>query len=452
MPLLEPVIWSKGTFLTPQYLQAQDRYLEDSLQFQLQALNFRPWGFRGLRLDQQALAAGTLALSEASGILPDGLLFDIPASDPAPPPRSIAEQYPPDQETLDVFLAIPHYREQGLNVATPKRDVESRYRAEVEVFRDENTGQAEKPVLMARKNFRLLVEGEKLEGSSALRIGTVRKTPAGLYTLEPHFVAPLLDLAASDYLVSIARRLVELLSAKSSTLAGTRRQRNQSLADFSSSDIANFWLLYSVNTWLPVFRHLYESPGRHPEALFSAMSGLAGALTAFSGKIQPRDLPRYDHENLGACFTDLDEKLRLLLETVVPSHFVALPLKLVQPNIYAASLDREDYLKNTRMYLAVSADLGQAELISRTPHLVKMCSADLIDHLVQRALPGIALTHVPTPPSAIPVKLNFQYFSLRTAGGAWDAVKRARNVAAYVPGEFREPQLELIIVLPQAAA
>lgn len=452
MPLLEPVIWAKGTFLTPQYLQAQDRYLEDSLQFQIQALNFRPWGFRSLRLDQQALGSGTLALSEASGILPDGLLFDIPGSDAAPPPRSIAEHFHPDQDTLDVFLAIPHYRDQGLNVASPKREVESRYRAEVEVFRDENTGQAEKPVLMARKNFRLLVEGDKLEGSSVLRIGTVRKTPAGLYALEPHFVAPLLDVAGSDYLVSIARRLVELLSAKSSTLAGTRRQRNQSLADFSSSDIANFWLLYSVNTWLPVFRHLYESTGHHPEALFSAMTGLAGALTAFSTRIQPRDLPRYDHEDLGRCFTDLDEKLRLLLETVVPSHFVSLPLKLVQPNIYAASLDREDYLKNTRMYLAFSADIGQAELISRTPHLVKLCSADLIDHLVQRALPGIPLTHVPSPPSAIPVKLNYQYFSLSSAGGAWEAVKKARNVAAYVPGEFLDPQLELIILLPQATA
>jgi type VI secretion system protein ImpJ len=81
MPLLEPVIWAKGTILSPQYLQSQDRFLTDSLQFHLRALNFRPWGFQTLRIDQQALAAGTLTVSEASGIMPDGLLFDIPASD-----------------------------------------------------------------------------------------------------------------------------------------------------------------------------------------------------------------------------------------------------------------------------------------------------------------------------------------------------------------------------------
>ncbi len=49
------------------------------------------------------------------------------------------------------------------------------------------------------------------------------------------------------------------------------------------------------------------------------MLTLAGSLTAFSTKLQPRDLPVYDHDNLGFCFTDLDEKLRLLLETVVPA-------------------------------------------------------------------------------------------------------------------------------------
>ena len=164
MPLLEPVIWAKGTVLNPQHLQIQDRFLVDSLQFQLQALNFRPWGFQRLRIDQQALATGTLTLSEAAGIMSDGLLFDIPESDPAPSPRPIADRFAPDQETLAVYLAIPHYREQGLNVANGIRDVEARYRAEVAMIRDDNTGQSERPVMMARKNFRLLVRGRKPGG------------------------------------------------------------------------------------------------------------------------------------------------------------------------------------------------------------------------------------------------------------------------------------------------
>jgi type VI secretion system protein ImpJ len=180
------------------------------------------------------------------------------------------------------------------------------------------------------------------------------------------------------------------------------------------------------------------------------MLDLAGALTTFSLKVHPRDLPEYDHDNLGGCFTDLDEKLRLLLETVVPSNFVSLPLKLVQPAIYATSIDNDKYLVNTRMYLAIGAETTQADIVARVPMLVKICSASHIDHLVRNALPGMPMTYVPSPPSAIPVKLNYQYFSLSQTGVAWEAVQRARNLAAYVPAEIPNPQLELIILLPQA--
>ncbi len=451
MPLLEPVIWAKGTILSPQYLQSQDRFLTDSLQFHLRALNFRPWGFQTLRIDQQALAAGTLSVSEASGIMPDGLIFDIPASDPNISPRAIAGRFLEDQETLDVYLSIPQYRDQGMNIAKGAREGQTRFRAEVEMLRDENTGQTERPVLLARKNFRILFEGESREGSSTMRIATVRSTPSGLYKLEPHFAAPLLNLNASEYLLAIARRLVEIVSAKISVLSGGRRQKNQSLADFTASDIANFWLLYTLNTSFPALSHLFETRGGHPEMLFAVMLTMAGSLTTFSQKIHPRDLPAYDHDDLGACFTDLDEKLRLLLETVVPSNFVSLPLKLVRPNIYATSIDRDDYLQKTRMYLAIGADTGQADLIAKTPNLVKICAGDHIDIIVQRALAGVSLTHSVSPPSAIPLKLNYQYFSLNQSGGPWETILRARNLAAYVPGDFPNPKLELIILLPDAA-
>ncbi len=461
MPVLEPVIWAKGTVLNPQHLQIQDRFLADSLQFHLQALNFRPWGFQRLRIDQQALATGTFTLAEASGILADGLLFDIPNSDPAPPPRGFADRFEREQDTLGVLLAIPHYLEQGRNVSPRKlkrevgaddskdeQEPETRFRAEDKLVRDENTGESERPVVLARKNFRLLFEGESQEGLSVLQVASIHKTPAGLFQLDPHFVAPLLDLRASDYLLSIARGLVEILSSKSSDLAGNRRQKNQSLADFTAADIANFWLLYTINTAFPVISHIFETGGGHPENLYSAMLSLAGALTTFSNKLHPRDLPAYDHQNLGGCFTDLNEKLIMLLDTVVPRNFVSLPLKKVQPNIYATSIDREEYLKNTRMYLAINADTAPADLIARGPSLIKICSGDYIDLLVQRALAGVPMTHAVTTPGAIPLKLNYQYFSLSQSGGPWETIVKARNLAAYVPGEFPNPQLELLILLP----
>jgi type VI secretion system protein ImpJ len=450
MKRLQPVIWSKGTFLSPQHLQLQDRFLENLLQFHLESLAFRPWGFRLLEISQEGLAAGVFGISSAAGILPDGLLFEIPGSDGAPPPKQLAECFEPDQRSLDLYFAVPHYRERGLNVANSARDGGARYRAEIELFRDENTGLSEKPVQVAHKNLRLLAENESLDGYTTLRTARVLRNETGAFQLDPHFVPPLLDFNASGRLSGIARRLVEILTARSSAIASLRRQKNQTLADFTTADIANFWLLYTINTAFPQFRHLFETRGGHPADLYSAMLSLAGALTTFSTNIHPRDLPAYDHDSLGDCFTELDDKLRLLLETVVPSNFVSLPLKLVQPSIYAASIDNDKYLLNTKMYLAISAETSQAEIVGKSPNLVKVCSASHIEHLVRNALPGVPLTYVATPPSAIPVKLNYQYFSLSQSGLAWEAIQRARNLAAYVPGDLPNPQLELIILLPQA--
>jgi type VI secretion system protein ImpJ len=244
---------------------------------------------------------------------------------------------------------------------------------------------------------------------------------------------------------------VEILAAKSSILAGVRRQKNLSLADFGSADIASFWLLYTVNLHFPEFQHLFETRNGHPERLYEAMLSLGGCLTTFSSTIHPRDLPLYRHDDLAGCFGTLDEIIRNLLETVVPSNFVSLPLKLSQPSIYATALADDKYLAGTKLYLAVSAEMSQADLITKAPYLFKVCSASHIELLVRQALPGIALTHQPKPPGAIPVKLNYQYFSLNQGGLAWEAVARARNLAVYVPGDFPSPQLELVILLPEAA-
>ena len=54
-----------------------------------------------------------------------------------------------------------------------------------------------------------------------------------------------------------------------------------------------------------------------------------------------------------------------------PATVVSLPLKLTQPSIYATALANDKYLFNTRMYLAISADLSEADLLKRVPQLVK---------------------------------------------------------------------------------
>jgi type VI secretion system protein ImpJ len=412
MRQLQPVIWSKGTFLSAQHLQVQDRFIEDALRFRLQALSYRPYGFVELVLDRGALLEGQLICSRASGILPDGLPFSIPDSDPAPRSKGLADSFEPGAKSIDVFLAVPEFRHRGLNVSITEANAGTRFRATIEMYRDEVGGVAEKPIQIARKNFRLLTSAENLEGSTVIPVARVERNDNGTFTLDPTFVPPLLFYSASDRLETILRGLLEIMSAKSSLLSGMRRQKNQNLADFSASDIANFWLLYTVNSYFPLLNHFFQSKQVHPEELYSAMLSLAGSLTAFSNQIQPQSFPDYDHDTLGVCFGQMETIIRTLLESVVPSNFVALSFRPLRNSIYGTPLADDKYFANTRMYLAIQAEAPPADIVNGVPRLVKVASTNQIETLVSQALSGVPLTHVPVPPSSLPVKLNYQYFSL----------------------------------------
>jgi type VI secretion system protein ImpJ len=452
MRQLQPVIWSKGTFLSPQHLQCQERFVEDCARFYLDSLNSHLWGLRELQIDTKALSEGRLAILSASGLFPDALPIDIPLSEYPPPARVLNECFREGMSSCTFYLAIPEYLHGGMNVSVDRSSVSTRFQAQVLMVRDENSGASEKPIQVARKNLQILAENESREGSVTLGFARILRSQTGSYQLDPDYVPPLINAHAHPLLKSILSNLIELMVTRSSQLSGTRRQKNQSLADFTAADIANFWLLYTINSHLPVFRHFLESGNVLPEQLFTEMGAFAGALTTFSLKIAPRNLPAYHHEQLGVCFAEMDRLIRIMLDTVVPSNFIALPLKYVRDTIYATSIEKDSYFQGSRFYLAVSADIREADLIDRARKLIKTVSASDIELLIRNALPGMKLTHVPSPPRAIPVKLKHQYYAIEQEGPFWESVLRSRTFAAYVPGEILNPQLELIILLPEATA
>ncbi len=444
---IQPVLWTKGVLLTPQHLQAQDRHHEDTLAFQVGALTFCPWGFSVLSFDHAALLAGTLVVNAAAGRFPDGLLFDAPEAGPTPPPRLIAEAFGADQQTLTAYLAVPEYRPGARNVVRSTDGAVARWQAGEQLIRDETTGLTERPIQVAPPSLRLLLEGENTEGYTTLPVARVMRNDAGQLSLDHTFVPPVLDFAASDVLMNMARRLVERLAAKSAALAGSRRQRNLGLIDFSVADVGSFWLLYTVNTHFPGIRHLHETRHGHPSVLWETMLALVGALSTFATTSDARTLPAYDHLQLGANFAELERRLYDLLDGAVVDAVVSLPLKVITPTLHAVAIEQSQWLTAPQWFLAVTSRVRQQELITRVLQGCKVGSADVVETLVRQALPGMELTHISAPPGAVPVQLDFQYFAVSKSGGAWDAIESARNLAVYVPEGLVDARFELVILL-----
>jgi type VI secretion system protein ImpJ len=81
------------------------------------------------------------------------------------------------------------------------------------------------------------------------------------------------------------------------------------------------------------------------------------------------------------------------------------------------------------------------------PQLIKICSARFVGELVKRALPGLPFSHLAAPPPAVPRRVEAQYFSIGKTGPYWEHIVQTKQVGIYVPGEFPDAELELLVVL-----
>lgn len=449
MKHLSKVVWHEGMYLGPHHFQVQSQSFEDLVHFSTSSLWFAPYGLISCKLDPDALKNGMLSLVHARGLFPDGLAFQMPDADPLPPALKITDLFSPTRESLLVFLAVPERRPDGPNCALDSEptQLEVRFRAEMRTLPDDNTGRDEKQIELGRKNIRFAIETQDHQSLVTLPVARILRDGSGRFIFDPAFIPPCLQISASDRLLVIARTLVDILDEKSASLSRARRATAQGRAGYSSEEIASFWFVHTVNESLSVLRHLSVSERGHPEQLYLEMSRLAGALCTFGLNSHPETLPAYNHDDLEKCFGPLNQHIRAHLELVVPSNCVQIPLILAGRNFRNGDVLDQRCLDRSRWVLAVRADTGEAEIISKSPRLIKICSQGLLPELVKTALPGLGLVHLPVPPSAIAPKVEFQYFGISRTGSCWEHLVQTRKVGVYVPDDIPGAEIELLVVL-----
>jgi type VI secretion system protein ImpJ len=436
-------------FLAPQHFQSQDQHFEDLLHFRFGASHFANYGVTEIQIDQEALANGLVRLTLARGVMPDGEPFDMPASDELPASREIAAHWPLSDPTLDVYLSLPERRTNAPNIALegPHNGggaLETRYASVTRPVPDENEGGDERPVSTARKRFRLLFGSEFRGGHNCLRIAQVERSPAAVPVARNSFIAPCLDIASSEYLLGLLRRQIEILLTKSSSLSSVRDEKGKA-AGFTASQTDKFWLLHTVNSYLPELKHIFRTRRGHPEGAYVAMLRLAGALTTFAKEGSPGDLPDYNHEDLGGCFTALDARIRDLMEVVLPANYRAIPLVRTEHDRWAGAIDDDNLFKPTnQFYLSVIGKMGVVDLIQRVPLYLKMAAPDDLDRIVSKAISGLTLSYTPVRP--VQTSVESQYFQINQSGALWDKVRLTRRIAVYASSEIVEPKMEIVVV------
>lgn len=431
-------------YLGPHHFQAQSRYFEDSIRFSTANLWFEPWGLIALKLDAEALKNGTVSIVHCRGIFPDAMPFHMPEADPLPAPRPVEGHFPRSGDGVVVSLAIPARKAEGLNCVLPGSKAEGvRFTVQAEVRHDETNGRDEKEVNLGAKNLRLVFETEDNTGLILQPVARIIRESSGHYAFDPNYIPPSLRLSASDRLMSLLARLIEILEEKSASFS----KRRTSWIETATREVSAFWLTHTINSSLAPLRHLYYTKRGHPDELYQEMLRLGGALCTFALDSHPRSLPLYNHNQLTDCFSDLDYHIRRHLEIIIPTQYIEIPLNKRADYFYEAEITDQRALNKSRWVIGVRSEIGEAPVIANTQRLVKLCSKEFIPRLVQQALPGLVMTHLPIAPSQIPAKVDYSYFSITQAGPCWEHMVKTRKLGLYVPGEIPNPELELLVIL-----
>ena len=465
------IVWEEGMHLAPHHFQAQRRHHEESLARAAAALFPFGWGLTAVELDVDALRNGTAALLQARGILPDGTPVQLPDAAPLPAPRALAEAFAPTRDAQVLCLALPAWRTDAPNVAgledgngsadawqAMAPGAEPRFRALSRTVVDETTGGDALPLRFAAPNFRLLLDNELAPDDFALPLARLRRDGAGHFVLDEGFVPPCLHLAASPRLLGLLRGAIDMLDAKGAALAATLAAAAPAPAGaapgggpaaYVGSELATRWLLHAVRSAEAPLRHLMAVRAVHPERLWTELARLAGALCTFSLTAQARDLPAYDHDDLGGCFAALEAHLRTHLDVVVAARATVIPLARVSDVLHAGAVpDPRCHAPGARWFLGVRSSAGAAAASTLVPQLAKVCASRFVPELVRRAHPGLPLAHLPAPPPAIAPRPELTYFELTLAEPCAGLMRRELDVGVYVPEALGEAALEVVVLLP----
>jgi len=440
-----PVVWKEGLFLQPQHFQQWERFLLSHVDERITSSTPFAYGLTTFQWDEDAAEHGSFSVKHCSGILPDGTVFEMPQTSRLPSPRPFQEHFSPDQQFLNVYLALPLSVEGKANFAEEKSDgaLRVRFNGRTISVTDEVSGGEPKPIQLGYHNFRIVFGDETLDNQTFIQIARLVRDATGSIVVDKAFVPPLLHIGASVYLMTEIRSLLELLWAKADSLSGGRRQRAGGAADFTAADESSFRVLQTINTYTPLLRHYHSQPQVHPHKLFELLTMFCGALATFSAEISIRNLPVYDHTKPADLFRDFSRIIRTILSAEISSGCVPIKVEQIAPATYVARVPDEKLFAVSRFYLGLTADVPEKELLMSVLQRIKMSSRDRLEILIPSAMPGLTLVHVANPPHGLSTKPGYVYFGMEQAGDFWQGIQASGSIAFYFPADLPGLNMEM---------
>lgn len=455
-----PVYWHQGLFLQPHHFQQHDLYVQGLHEPLHRFMTPYFWGIAGFTYAKGALENLTFEIVSGEFLFPDGTFVDYPGNGVVAG-RSFEDAWVEMDKPFTIYLGLKKIDEAGVN-STELSDgdeiisVATRYvtRSEPEnvgdLYETGPAGQVKKMSFV----LKLFWEIEKEMASEFLLLPLARLEKDGeAIQVSPRFIPPALTVQSSHFLEQIVRDIRDQLAGRSRQLNEYKAQRGIHTSDFGARDMVFMLALRSLNRYVPLLFHFTETVSVHPWQVYGLLRQLIGELSTFSNQInavgEREDgevlLGAYEHNNLSGCFLDAQSLISLLLDEITagPEHVIALQF---DGTYFTADMNPSQFVEGNRYYLVVETEEDFNRVRDALQGIAKLGSRESLPLLIARALPGVELEHLATPPQELPRRAHCLYFQVNHHCDQWANVKSSRNIGLYwddAPDDFKA---ELMVV------
>jgi type VI secretion system protein ImpJ len=439
----EKVLWAEGIFLGQQHFQQWDNYLENQLQQRMRLVAPLHWGLQTLAIDEDALLNGNYRIQKTLGIFSNGQWFNYSDQDGADLSCKLTAN---TTSNINIYLAIPTNKQASGIAGYDNSNQRFLWKANYRQIFDSFDNGREREVLFGQLNLMLLTDQDAQEGFCCFKIAEVLHAGGESFQLVKTFIPSSINLRPSNQIQILLTKWLEIISAKIRLLNQRRHQFSGDSSEFGHNNLEHFLLLQILNSTFVKLHYWQQHLETHPQILFLTVLELLGALATFSESFQLNTLPSYEHDNLTASFSQLDQSLRDLLEVVMPSRMAPLKLRRESDSLYLVDHVDSSLFHNTHFYLAVNFVAEDPQWITQFARQIKVGSAQSIDSIVTSALPGVPVIHRQRPPGKLPIKTGYEYFSLAENNSFWEQIKQERSIGIFLPFNFINATIELVTV------
>jgi type VI secretion system protein ImpJ len=431
------LVWSEGLFLRPHHLQQSDRYHEHLVESRVRHVTPYPWGFSTLEIDRDLAQQCKFGLRRATGVMPDGTPFDLPAHSPLPPPIDVPESTSKHLAWIMLPVSAANTRE----VEDGGAESGSRYVPGTEMLIDSTSAlRVEEEIDVAYPRLSLELRRTPKPGFVGLSIARILEVRDRAIVFDEKFAPPILVCAAHPVVEGWIDRVIGWFENKVEELA--RYAADPTAGGGLQS--ADYLILQLLNRYGPVLKHMRESRYVHPERLYQELLRIVGELATFSTpERRARSYPAYNHDELEEVFNPVVRDIQEFLS--LPSSNRAIRLEIVElaPNAFMSPIRDRALFRNATLVLEVAARRPLTEIQTQFPNLFKVGPNTKMSEIVHAHLPGVKLEHVPSPPRQIRYLTDHVYFYLDRTSPLWPEFSTASSLGMHFAGDWPELQLEL---------